>query len=97
MGAMEKSVHTPGYRALRAELRKIRGDAELSQRDLASHLCVPHSWVAKIENGERRIDLIEFCWFASACGVDPIAVLDGLLRRNETLRAVRHAKEARSR
>lgn len=68
MEAMEKSVHTSEYRALRAELRKLRQNAGFSQRALAPRLSVPHSWVAKIENGERRIDLIEFCWFATACG-----------------------------
>jgi transcriptional regulator with XRE-family HTH domain len=96
MGAMEKSVHTPEYRALRAELRRIRGNAGLSQRDLAARLRVPHSWVAKIENGERRIDLIEFCWFASACGADPLVEFEGLLRQKATLRTARHAKEAQS-
>jgi hypothetical protein len=31
---------------------------------------VPHSWVAKVESGERRIDLVEFGWFCEGCGVD---------------------------
>lgn len=65
---MRKSIHTPEYAALRAQLYKIRTDAGLSQRDLAARLKVPHSWVAKVENGERRIDLVEFCWFVEACG-----------------------------
>jgi transcriptional regulator with XRE-family HTH domain len=65
---MRKSIHTPEYAALRAQLHKIRTDAGLSQRDLAARLKVPHSWVAKVENGERRIDLVEFCWFVEACG-----------------------------
>jgi transcriptional regulator with XRE-family HTH domain len=67
---MRKSIHTPEYAALRAHLHKIRTDAGLSQRDLAARLKVPHSWVAKVENGERRIDLVEFCWFVGACGGD---------------------------
>ena len=49
--------------------REIAG---LSQRELAARLGVAHSWVAKVENGERRVDLLEFSWFVSACGVDPI-------------------------
>jgi transcriptional regulator with XRE-family HTH domain len=96
MGAMEKSVHIPEYRALRAELQKMRRTAGFSQRDLASRLRVPHSWVAKVESGERRIDMVEFCWFASACGADPLAVLEGLLRQTRTFQAARHVKEARS-
>ena len=96
MGAMEKSVHTPDYRVLRSELRNVRAAAGVSQRDLAARLGVPHSWVAKVENGERRIDLVEFCWFASACGADPLAVFEGLLRRTRSLRTAPHVKGART-
>jgi transcriptional regulator with XRE-family HTH domain len=81
MGAMQKSIYTPEYAALRAELRKLREKAGLSQRELALRLRVPHSWVAKVETGERRIDLVEFGWFASACGIAPFAVLERLLPR----------------
>ena len=46
----------------------MRAKAGLTQRELAAVLRVPHSWVAKVESGERRIDLLEFAWFCSACG-----------------------------
>ena len=89
---MEKSVHTPEYRALRRELKKARADTGLSQRDLAAAIGVPHSWVAKVESGERRIDLVEFCWFIAACGGDPATVFRGLLRQSPTLSA-HHRKD----
>jgi DNA-binding XRE family transcriptional regulator len=76
---MEKSVHTQEYHYLRSELRSARQNAGLSQRDLALRLKVPHSWVAKVESGERRIDLVEFCQFIWACGTDPLAVTQRLL------------------
>ena len=38
--------------------------------ELARRIKVPHSWVAKVESGERRIDLIEFGWFCDGCGID---------------------------
>ena len=66
---MPKSTHSFEYQLLRQRLALIRTAAGLSQRQLASILQVPHSWVAKVESGERRIDLIEFGWFCSACGV----------------------------
>lgn len=84
---MEKSVHTPDYRALRAELQKTRADSGLSQRGLAARLGVPHSWVAKVESGERRIDLVEFCWFVAACGEHPGSVFRDLLRQRPSLGA----------
>jgi transcriptional regulator with XRE-family HTH domain len=77
---MEKSTHTAEYAALRRELRSTREDAGLSQRQLAARLKVPHSWIAKVESGERRVDLVEFGWFVSACGVDPVPLSKRLLR-----------------
>jgi transcriptional regulator with XRE-family HTH domain len=93
---MKKSVHTAEYAALRAELRAARESAALSQRGLAARLKVPHSWVAKVESGERRIDLVEFCWFVSACGSDPEAVTERLLRLISNSRSVRQATGGRS-
>jgi transcriptional regulator with XRE-family HTH domain len=77
---MRKSIHTSEYAVLRAHLHKLRGDAGLSQRELAARLRVPHSWVAKVENGERRIDLVEFCWFIAACGGNASKELSRLLK-----------------
>ena len=67
---MRKSTHSAGYRVLRERLGAMRAAAGLSQRELGRRIGVPHSWVAKVESGERRIDLIEFAWFCEGCGVD---------------------------
>jgi transcriptional regulator with XRE-family HTH domain len=64
---MRKSTHTGEYAVLRERLAALRERAGLSQRKLAERLRVPHTWVAKIESGERRIDLVEFAWFCAAC------------------------------
>jgi transcriptional regulator with XRE-family HTH domain len=77
---MRKSIHTPEYAALCRELRAVRETAGLSQRALAAVLAVPHSWVAKVETGERRIDLVEFCRFVSASGVEPAATFGRLAK-----------------
>lgn len=78
---MRKSIHTPEQAALCRELRAVREAAGLSQRALAAILKVPHSLVAKVETGERRIDLIEFCRFISACGADPIKIFERLAKQ----------------
>jgi transcriptional regulator with XRE-family HTH domain len=85
---MKKSTHTPEYAELRSELRASRERSGLTQRDLSARLKVPHSWVAKVESGERRIDLVEFCWFLSATGEDPIPIVRKLVR---TIDGRRHA------
>jgi transcriptional regulator with XRE-family HTH domain len=74
-------VYTKEYRSLCTELRTVRESAGLSQRALAAKLEVPHSWVAKVEAGERRIDLVELTWFLLACGVDAEAATRALVAR----------------
>ena len=78
---MGKSIYTAEYDALRSELRAARDSAGLSQRALASRLGVPHSWVAKVESGERRIDLLEFLRFMTACDADPVGVFQRIAAR----------------
>jgi hypothetical protein len=48
-------------------------------RTLAARLKVSHSWVAKTENGERRLDLLEFINLCMAIGLDPHTGLDLLI------------------
>ena len=50
-----KSTHTAEYALLRERLTAMRTAAGLSQRQLACALGVPHTWVAKVESGERRM------------------------------------------
>lgn len=64
---MEKSTHTKEYALVLAELKAAREGASLTQRALAARLRVPHSWVAKVEAGKRRIDIVELCWILAAC------------------------------
>jgi transcriptional regulator with XRE-family HTH domain len=80
---MEKSTHTPEYSALRDELKRVRKIAGMTQRELAEKLGVAHSWIAKVESGERRIDLIEFCWFLAACGADARELTERMIQTIE--------------
>lgn len=63
---------------LRKELRAARLRADLRQIDVAEMLGRPQSYVAKIESGERRIDLIETLRLCSVVGLDPHALVDRL-------------------
>jgi transcriptional regulator with XRE-family HTH domain len=89
---MEKSIYTPEYAILRAELVRLRKSAGLTQRDVARRLKVPPSWVAKVETGERRIDLVEMCLFSSACDADPAEVCSLLSAQIAVIQAKRHRK-----
>lgn len=65
---MEKSTFTPLYKTLRERLVSMRQAAGLSQRELADRLGRERSFVARVELGERRLDVVEFFWYCRACG-----------------------------
>jgi hypothetical protein len=66
-----KSQHSPAYEPLKALLRALREEAELTQRDLGELLGKPQSWIHNCEVGNRRVDVAEFTAWAAACGVEP--------------------------
>ncbi|VAW43327.1 hypothetical protein MNBD_CHLOROFLEXI01-1297 [hydrothermal vent metagenome] len=76
---MTNSVYRPEYKLLRQILIESRQIAELTQTELAKILSKPQSFVSKYENGERRLDLIEFLDIALALGIEPINVLNRLM------------------
>lgn len=96
IGAMEKSTHTKEYDLVRAELKAAREGAKLTQRALAARLGVPHSWVAKVESGERRVDVAELCWFLTACEKKAADILS-VLGKKLTKLAIHRQKNRRGR
>ncbi|MDB5701482.1 MAG: hypothetical protein JWL66_1681 [Sphingomonadales bacterium] len=52
----------------------------MTQTELARRLSKPQSFVSKIENSERRVDIIEFCAIARALEIDPQLFFTSLLR-----------------
>ncbi len=76
MGA--KAQHDPAYRKLCKRLREWRESAGLTQRALAIKLKKPHSFVAKSEWGERRVDPLELGRWATACAISESEVLDAI-------------------
>jgi len=51
----------------------------LTQADLAKRLGVVPSWVAKVEIGERRLDVVEFTAIARALKMDPLMIYERFL------------------
>lgn len=52
-------------------LAATRERAGIKQSDLATRLAMPASYLSKIENGTRRLDVIELIQIADAMEVDP--------------------------
>lgn len=75
---MTKTIHSPGQKALIEALTKTRKEAGLSQMALAERLHCHQSMIARIESGERRIDVVELVVLARAIGVDANAILQSV-------------------
>ena len=76
-----KSQHGLAYRRLPAFLRKLREEAELTQRELGQRLGKPQSFIYNCETANRRVDVSEFIAWAKACGVDPLAAFRRFISR----------------
>ena len=72
---MANTIRSKGQLALRQALVDARKNAGLGQDDLADRLKCHQSLVARIESGERRIDVVELVVLARAIGFDPVEIL----------------------
>lgn len=72
---MRKSLYTRQHKLLIGLLIDARKAAGLTQTDVAKALGRHQSFVAKYENGERRLDVIEFLSIAAALRTDPISLV----------------------
>ena len=59
-GNLSKTLGTSRHRALIAFLTAKRKGAGLSQTDLAKALGEYQSFVARMESGQRRVDVVEY-------------------------------------
>lgn len=72
---MQKTLGSARQKALIAFLIDSRLKAGLTQATLATKLRRYQSFVATVESGQRRIDVVEFLDFSDAIGFDPITAL----------------------
>lgn len=79
---MSKSLRSTDHVRLIAILTRARKDAGLTQAQVADKLGKPQSFVAKYENGERRLDVVEFVAIARTMGADPLRLFKALLKPN---------------
>ncbi len=66
---MSKTLRSPRHEALRAFLVERRKRAGLTQTSLAKRLGRYQSYVANVETGQKRIDVVEFIAFAGSLSV----------------------------
>jgi transcriptional regulator with XRE-family HTH domain len=77
---MSRTIQSPRHRALAALIAEERKKARLTQAVVAKRLGRHQSFVATVESGQRRIDVIELIEFGAAIGFDPSTVITTLVR-----------------
>lgn len=66
-----KSIHDPRYIEFIEQLILERSSRKITQEKLSSVLGRPQSYVAKVENLDRRVDVVETRDWLIALGVAP--------------------------
>lgn len=79
---MVKTLGTERQKALIALLIEKREVAGLTQAELAEKLGEYQSFVARLESGQRRVDVVEFLELADILGFDGAKALEAVKRRN---------------
>ena len=74
-----ESIHAQPYVAVRSLLKEKREEAGLTNRELGKELQTAYSLIAKVESGDRRLDVVEACKYCKAIGVDPHELIDLIL------------------
>lgn len=70
-----KSIYTDDYINIISILRAIRINKNITQAEMAKLLNTTQSFVSKVENRERRLDVIELLLWIDALGVSVSDVL----------------------
>ncbi|GKW36356.1 helix-turn-helix domain-containing protein [Pectobacterium carotovorum] len=69
------SVYSDEYQIVIKALREARIAKGITQGNLALALDRPQSFIAKVENGERRLDIVEFIHIARLLSLDPANII----------------------
>ena len=80
---MRKSINSPEHTRLIRWLKNQRLHQELTMRQLAERLGVSHSFIGKIEQGERRLDVAEYLQYCEALAVNPSDGIKAMLSINK--------------
>ena len=75
---MAKTLGSKRHKALIDLLIAKREAAGMTQADLAARLGEYQSFVARLESGQRRVDVVEFLELAEALGFDPAKAISAL-------------------
>lgn len=76
------TIRTRHHKRLIEELIAARKRAGITQIDLARRLRRTQTWVARMEGGGRRVDVVEFLMLARALHCDPVEMIARIAKSN---------------
>lgn len=76
-----KTIYSPESERLSKWLREQRKARGLTMREAARLIDKPHSFIGKIEVGQRRLDVVEFVKYCDRLGFDPVEGLTHLQQK----------------
>lgn len=76
---MSRSVSSDENKKLTQWLKAKRKEKGHTMRTLSQIIKTPHSFIGKVENQERRLDVIEFIRYCQALEIDPVEGLKQVL------------------
>ena len=79
--SVEPSIHSARAKIFTDHIRELRMKAGMTQRDLAAALGREHAMIARIELGERRVDMVEAYALFEAMGANPEKEASVLMRK----------------
>ena len=77
---LTKSLYSAEWEILLKTLKALREDRGWTQEQVAVKLGRPQSLVAKIEAGERKLDVCQFIDYMQILEADPVAVLRKIVK-----------------
>ncbi len=72
---MRNEIYSKEHRKLREILKRERKSARLRQSDIAKQTNRSQAYISKFENGDLRLDVVDFMKICTVIGCDPFAVL----------------------
>jgi HTH-type transcriptional regulator/antitoxin HipB len=75
---MPKAIHSARHRRLIELLVEQRRQVGMTQAEVARAMGRHQPFIANIESGERRLDIVELLDLANIIGLDPHAVIEQL-------------------
>lgn len=72
---MRNEIHSIEHKRLRERIRQGRIDAGLKQSDIAKKTNRSQAYISKFENGDLRLDVVDFMRFCDVIGCNPFEVL----------------------